>query len=95
MDDCPGLYWPELAGGNWCAGISDDGAQLVWAEDDAVFAVRRDGAVDPARGALEPGDRALRLWTRGAIDLAARAAGLSASQRIEGGALLVMRAGAT
>jgi SAM-dependent methyltransferase len=95
VDDCPGLYWPEVSEGRWCAGTSPDGdAQLVWAGDDAVFTVRTGSGVDPACWELRPGDLRLRLWTRGAIDLAARAAGLSASRRVEGGALLIMRAGA-
>lgn len=83
LDDLPGEHWPELAEGNWQAGLSADGAsQLVWAPDDAVFALRRGEDVDSEDWALRETDRRLRLWTAGALRLAARLAGLSAPRAL-------------
>ncbi len=92
IDDCPRDFWPEVAGGNWQAGLSPDGTeQMVWAESDAVFALRRGARVDPDDWTIGPDDRPLRLWSDGALRLAARAASLSAPERITAAHLLVMR----
>lgn len=95
-DDCPGDLWPELAEGNWSAGLSPDGlTQMVWDARDAVFAIREGAAVDPDDWCLSPRDRRCRLWTDGALRLAARAAGLSAPEPATDHFLLVMRRGTT
>lgn len=95
IDDLPGTLWPELASGGWQGGVSDDGRwQLAWSPDDAVFALRRGAEVDPRQETLRPGDRRLRLWTMGALRLAARLAGLSGPERVEGGNLLLLRGAA-
>ncbi len=73
LDDLAGDLWPELTGGNWCAGVDEDGRQLVWADDDSVFALR-DAIGVPS---LVDSDTAMRLWTAGALRLLARASGLS------------------
>lgn len=92
IDDCPRDFWPELVEGNWLSGISEDGtAQLVWDEGDALFALRHGQAVDPRNWRIRPGERTYRLWSDGALRLAARAAGLSAPQRLAEAHLLVMR----
>lgn len=60
--------WREVASGRWAAGVSDDGAwQMVWAEDDAVIAVRQGSAVDPGGTHFKPDDRPMRLWTIGEL----------------------------
>lgn len=85
-------YWPELAEGNWQAGVSEDEkVQMVWAADDAVFALRLGAAVDCEQWELQPGDRKLRLWTMGCLRLAGRLAGLSGPERLEGANALVFR----
>jgi SAM-dependent methyltransferase len=76
LDDMPQDLWPELAEGNWRAGVSPAGQQLVWAVDDAVFALRSGEAVDPDGAPPGEGDRCLRLWTMGALRLLAVAVGL-------------------
>jgi len=92
MDDCPADFWPEVTAGNWQNGVSEDGTmQLVWAESDAVFVLRVGEAVDPSRWDVHEGDRRLRLWTDGALRLAARVGGLSAPERLPEAHLLVMR----
>jgi len=76
IDDMPQDLWPELTEGNWCAGVSPTGQQLVWAVDDAVFALRTGQSVDPEAAPPGVGDRCLRLWTMGALRLLAVAVGL-------------------
>lgn len=92
MDDCPARYWPELTEGRWQSGLSEDGsAQMVWAPDDSVFALRWGDNVDEQSWVPGPADRRLRLWSLGALNLAGRLAGLSAAQRPMGEGLLIMR----
>jgi SAM-dependent methyltransferase len=92
IDDCPRDFWPELVEGNWLSGLSEDGkAQLVWDDGDARFTLRHGRAVDPRTWRIRPGDRTYRLWSDGALRLAARAAGLSPPQRLDESHLLVMR----
>jgi hypothetical protein len=94
LDDLPGMLWPLVAGGDWPAGLSDDGqAQMAWAPRDAVFAVREGAAVDPGRTEPGPGDRRCRLWTDGGLRLAARIAGFPDPEPAPREALLVMRGG--
>jgi SAM-dependent methyltransferase len=91
IDDCPADCWPEVAEGYWQSGLTEDGGgQLVWHASDAVFALRSGDAVDPDRPGLHEDDRVFRLWTDGALRLAARAAGLSAPERLAGSHLLSM-----
>jgi SAM-dependent methyltransferase len=93
MDDIPGDLWPEVAGGQWANGINEDGTlQLVWARNDAVFTIREGEAVDGDSWELKEEDRRVRLWTMGALRLAAQLAGLSAPEVRAEGAVLVMRA---
>ena len=90
IDDCPVDFWPELTDGNWQGGLTETGdAQLVWHESDAVFALRHGESVDADAPGLEPADVRFRLWTDGALRLAARAAGLSAATRVETAHLLL------
>ena len=92
VDDCPHDFWPELTEGNWTSGISEDGsAQLLWREGDSVFALRCGEEVDADEWHFKPADRLYRLWTMGALRLAARAAGLSGPERVAEGGLLIMR----
>jgi SAM-dependent methyltransferase len=91
LDDLAGEFWPELGEGRWTSGLAPDGsAQLVWADDDAVFTLRTGADVDEEAWSLRPGDRRFRLWTTGSLRLAARAAGLSAPRRVPETCLLVM-----
>lgn len=77
--DAVGPLWEEVADGNWQAGDSEDGRwRLVWAPGDAVIAVRdlehRDD--DPGEGwDLQEEDTPCRLWSMGALRLAALASG--------------------
>lgn len=89
LDDMPQDLWPELAQGNWSVGVSEAGQQLVWAPDDAVFALRQGEAVDPSFAPPGSGDRVLRLWTMGALDLLATAVGLCGPLHHAAGCVLV------
>jgi SAM-dependent methyltransferase len=92
IDDCPRDFWPELTEGNWLSGLSEDGnSQLVWEGGDAVFALRHGREVDPDNWQIGPDERRYRLWSDGALRLAARAAGLSGPRRLDDAPLLVMR----
>jgi len=92
IDDIAQQYWPELTEGNWCNGISGDrSVQMVWAEDDAVFALRRADAVDEDDWSLKPDDRCFRLWTTAALQLVGRAAGLSVQPWSAGSGVTVLR----
>ena len=91
IDDFPHELWPQVADGLWQSGMSPDGAaQLVWAADDAVLALRTGAAVDPDLWHITESDTVVRLWTMGALRLAARCAGLSAPRRIADAGLLTM-----
>jgi len=92
IDDIAQEYWPELIEGNWCNGVSDDDSvQMVWADDDAVFALRRGADVDPDDWTLNPSDRRYRLWTTAALELAGRLAGLSVRPWSAGSGVTVLR----
>lgn len=94
IDDLPREFWPELTQGNWLSGISEDGlSQLVWQVDDSVLAIRTGDQVDPADWSIKPTDTPLRLWTMGALSLAAGLAGLSGLHCEEEAKLLVMPSG--
>ena len=92
IDDCPADFWPEVTGGYWQDGLTEDGEmQLVWVPSDTVFALRLGDDVDPSRDGLELADRRFRLWTDGCLTAVARLARLSAPQRLAGEHMLVMR----
>jgi len=92
IDDIPRDLWPEVTEGNWVSGLTEDGTlQLVWAAGDTVFALRSGGDIDPLREHPGEEDRPCRLWTDGALRLAARCASLSAPVRHDGEHLLVMQ----
>ncbi len=92
LDDCPGELWPELTGGNWTSGVSDAGdLQLVWHATDALFVLRHGPDVDIGTDEPVPGEKLLRLWTDGALHLAARLAGLSVPIRVPDAHLLTLR----
>ena len=83
LDDIPGDLWPEVAQGSWQEGLDpESGRQMVWAPDDAVFAIRDAERADPgcwelrSEGEDRP-DTPMRLWTAGAMQLAAQAAGFT------------------
>jgi len=91
LDNFTHDFWPELTAGNWGTGISPDGSmQMIWADDDAVFTIRKGKRVEPECEVLRPDDRLFRLWTQGALTLAAYGAGLSAPVCDEAGCVLVM-----
>ncbi len=91
MDDVPGECWPEVIDGYWMRGTDDENAiQMVWHDTDAIFAVRQGDQIDEDSWEPRSGDRPFRLWSDGALQLAATLAGLSAPARIDGGGLLVM-----
>jgi len=94
IDDFPFELWPELTGGNWQSGISDDGStQLIWQPGDSVFALRKNDAVDSDNWEIGPHDRTFRLWCEGSLRLLARAAGLSAPIRLARAGLIIMGRG--
>lgn len=93
IDDIPGDLWPEVANGGWANGVNEDNSlQLVWAHNDAVFTIREGEQVDAESWELKKNDRNVRLWTMGALKLAAQLADLSAPEVQVEGAILVMRA---
>lgn len=93
LDDMPNDLWPEVALGRWANGMNEAGTlQLVWAQNDAVFTIREGEEVDGNSWELKEGDRLVRLWTMGALRLAAKLAGLSVPEVRTEGAVLVMRA---
>ena len=93
LDDIPGDLWPEVAHGGWANGVNEEETlQLVWAKNDAVFAIREAQQVDAESWDLKESDRHVRLWTMGALKLAAQLADLSAPDVRAAGAILVMRA---
>jgi hypothetical protein len=93
LDDIPGDLWLEVAEGNWANGVNSESTlQLVWAKNDAVFAIREGDLVDAEGWELTEKDTPLRLWTMGALRLAAQLAELSAPVVPVAGAILVMRA---
>ncbi len=93
LDDLPGDLWPEVAEGRWANGVNEEGTlQLVWEENDAVFAIREGAQVDADCWKLQESDHKLRLWTLGSLQLAAQLAALSAPVVPVKGAILVMRA---
>lgn len=78
IDDIPGDFWPEVAEGNWQAGVSEeDGLQMVWEPDDAVFALRMGDAVDGSNWQISADEQRYRLWTAGALEAVALCSGLS------------------
>lgn len=92
LDDLPHDLWPQLAEGNWSAGISEDGSmQLVWHSDDSIFTVRRGRRVNPESWTLEKDDDLYRLWTSGGLRLASRLVGLSEPNRLAKAGLLILR----
>ena len=96
IDDIPMDLWPEIAEGRWCNGVNDEATlQLVWAKNDAVFAIREGDSVQPDNWELGKDDLLLRLWTMGALQLAARLSDLSPPECPQvmpvGGGVLVMR----
>jgi len=93
LDDIPGDLWPEIAQGRWANGVNEDESlQLVWSENDVIFAIREGDQVDVEVWELKESDQKLRLWTMGALQLAATVADLSAPEVPFAGAILVMRA---
>ena len=66
---------------------------MVWAVDDSVFAIRSGESVDPRDWSIKPSDTPMRLWTMGALCLAAGLAGLSGLHCEEKAKLLVMPTG--
>ena len=92
LDDIPQDLWPEVVSGNWINGLSEDGQlQLCWKDDDAVMAIRSGEAVDPSQPTLTEDDCPMRLWTRGALELAAQLAGFDAPEHHANGGVLVLR----
>ncbi|MFM9957511.1 MAG: class I SAM-dependent methyltransferase [Phycisphaerales bacterium] len=79
IDDYTAL-WREVAEGNWQEGLSESDAaaelqQLVWGEADNTIALRKGRAVRRSTWRFTKSDEPMRLWTRGELELLARAAG--------------------
>lgn len=92
IDDLADDLWPELAEGRWCAGLDEEtNRQLVWAADDAVFAIRDGEAIDIESWHPNERDRRMRLWTAGSLRLAAGAAGFQPPCRQVDGGVLVLQ----
>ncbi len=92
IDDLPNDLWGELTQGRWTEGINEEGTmQLVWAKDDACFAIREGDEVQSNHWEIAENDRPLRLWTMGSIRLIAKCAALSAPEVQLKGSVLVMR----
>ncbi len=92
LDDLPNDLWSELTQGRWMEGVNEEETmQLVWAKDDACFAIREGEEVQSDNWVLGEGDQPLRLWTMGSLRLIAKCAHLSAPEVQTEGAVLVMR----
>ncbi|TVQ59987.1 MAG: class I SAM-dependent methyltransferase [Phycisphaerales bacterium] len=92
IDNFSARYWPCVAQGLWVSGVSPDGTeQIVWADDDNVFALRRGDEVDVDHEEIRPGDRLIRLWTRNELRLLAMATGWEGPEEDESGELLILR----
>lgn len=76
--------WDDVGEGHWVSGVSEDGAwQMIWARGDAVIALRRGEQVDPDDWEIHEGDRTLRLWSRGALNLLCEASGWGAPETVD------------
>lgn len=81
IDDFAPL-WREVAEGYWQEGFSGGRAQqLVWGEGDNVLAIRKGKRVRARSWKPEAGDEALRLWSRGELELLGRASGWAFAAR--------------
>lgn len=87
--------WREVAEGFWQNGISEDGRwQMLWHPGDNVLSMRRDDDVDEEDWNVRASDTALRLWSRGELELLAAASGWEAPYRAAD-ALMIFRASAS
>tara|TARA_B100001123_G_scaffold424503_1_gene536084 strand:- start:40 stop:711 length:672 start_codon:yes stop_codon:yes gene_type:complete len=92
IDDIPGDLWREVAEGRWSEGInSDKTMQMVWSENDTIFAIREGDSINDALWELSDFDRPMRLWTMGALKLLAVCSNLSVPEVSVEGGILVMR----
>ncbi|MEE2908531.1 MAG: methyltransferase domain-containing protein [Planctomycetota bacterium] len=92
VDDIPGDLWPELIEGRWQAGLDPDhGLQMVWSADDSVFTLRDEARADSENWEIGPEDVPLRLWTAGALHLAAIASGFEVPLVPAGSGVRVLR----
>lgn len=84
--------WREVHDGAWQEGVSEDGdLQIVWAPGEPVFTLRAGDAVDPDDWAIRPGERRMRLYSRGELRLLAAASGLDGPENDPTGALCCFR----
>ena len=92
LDDLPGDFWPEVTSGRWANGLSEDASeQLVWNDRDAVLAFRCGHRVDSDHWSIQTDDVPIRIWTDGALRMAARLAGFSPPEVIPDGGILILR----
>ena len=92
LDDLAADLWPELTSGRWSIGMDDEASlQMVWSEDDAVFALRAGSQINPTQWHLGSEDVRMRLWTSGALSLAARLAGYMSPERRPDEGLMILR----
>jgi len=91
IDDILSETWADIASGNWQEGVSEDGSmQLVWAEGDALVAIREGDQIDESSWTIREGDTPMRLWSRGALDLLAVAGGFARPRTDASGCLIVL-----
>jgi SAM-dependent methyltransferase len=89
LDAIPQLHWSEVADGYWVNGINEERGEVFrWAPDDNVFALRDARAAHADDPALHDSDRLHRLWTRGELELLARATGWNSPRLSPSGTLL-------
>ena len=92
IDDLPNDLWQELSSGRWIEGINEDQTmQLIWAKDDACFAIREGASVDEKNWEFKKTDQILRLWTLGSLNLLAKCTGLSSPEVETEGVVMIMR----
>lgn len=92
IDDFPITGWREVAAGNWCDGIDETGTmQMVWAEGEPIFALRRDKEVQPENWSIDPNERKFRLWSMGELRLLGGLTGLGEPKHDEDGAVVAMK----
>jgi len=63
----------------------------VFRPGDPVFALREGDSVDPGNWTIGPGERLLRLWSMGDLELLAMTAGLPPPQHLAGSRLIAFR----
>lgn len=92
IDNIPGEFWPRMTEGDWTSGLSEDGAmQLVWAQDDNVFALRTGDEINEEDDKPREDETKYRLWTMGELRLIGHTTGFEVVVCDQPGVYIVFR----